>query len=53
MNGQDTIDRVKLIVNEAIASKGNEVSLLQPIDLLLLDFQMPHKNGLQVVNEVK
>ena len=33
--------------------KGEIGTVYKPIDLLILDFQMPIKNGLQVVSEIK
>ena len=45
-NGQEVIDRVKETFSSFISNEA-------PIDALLLDFQMPVKNGLEVVTEVK
>ena len=53
INGQQTIDTVKSLVNSAIENRIITALFIQPVDLLLLDFQMPQKNGLQVVSEIK
>jgi CheY-like chemotaxis protein len=45
------IDRVQELVQKAIVAK--ESDTIEPVRLLLLDMQMPIKNGLQVVDEVK
>lgn len=50
-NGQQVIDRVKELTNSALhESKSYPIC---PVRLLLLDFQMPYKNGLDVVTELK
>ena len=46
INGQQVIDRVKDVL-------GLPNLLQRPIHSLLLDFQMPFKNGIQVVKEIK
>lgn len=46
-NGQDAIDRVSAILN------GKQSSHAQPISLVILDFQMPLKTGIQVMKEVR
>jgi hypothetical protein len=38
INGQETINTVQFIVNEAITRRDPESSILQPLDLLMLDF---------------
>jgi CheY-like chemotaxis protein len=53
INGQDTIDTVKRIVDEGLASRDALVTSISPVDFLLLDFQMPRKNGIEVVKEIK
>ena len=45
-NGQDLIDKVKTILSEPLASD-------RPIDLILTDFQMPKKNGIEALNEIR
>jgi CheY-like chemotaxis protein len=44
-DGQEVIDFVKIMLKQHYEGK-------QPICALLLDYQMPKKNGLQVVEEV-
>jgi CheY-like chemotaxis protein len=39
------------IIGQSIKPFGSKE--LQPINLMLLDFQMPRKNGIQVMQEVK
>ena len=40
-------------VEEAIVDFPEESGTIQPIALLILDFQMPFKNGIQVVQELR
>jgi len=44
---------IKNFVGEALAIADTNTKKIQPIDFLLLDFQMPRKNGFQVVKEIK
>lgn len=44
---------IKNFVGESLAIADTNTKKIQPIDFLLLDFQMPRKNGLQVVKEIK
>ena len=44
---------IKNFVGESLATADTNTKKIQPIDFLLLDFQMPRKNGLQVVKEIK
>ena len=53
IDGQKTISKVQLILDDAIAARDMNSYILQPLDFLLLDFQMPRKNGIQVIHEVK
>ncbi len=53
INGQETIDTVKFIVNDAIRSCDQNDKYIIPIDFIFLDFQMPLKNGIQVLQEIK
>ena len=46
-NGQDAIDRISAILND------DKSSHAQPISLVILDFQMPLKTGIQVMKEVR
>ena len=52
-NGQVTIDRTIELVRDAIAYCPDGSTKLRPIAIMLLDFQMPTKNGIEVVNEVR
>jgi CheY-like chemotaxis protein len=49
--GQSVIDRVKTIVEAAIWEASNFP--LQPLRALIVDFNMPIKDGIEVINEVK
>jgi CheY-like chemotaxis protein len=49
-NGQETIDLVKQIFEEGLST--HKEGVYKPIDLIITDFQMPVKNGLQVVQEI-
>lgn len=40
-------------VEEAIVDFPEESGTLQPVGLMILDFQMPLKNGIQVVQELR
>jgi CheY-like chemotaxis protein len=54
INGQEAIDKCCNIINESLMEAIlTEGATLKPISLCLLDFQMPIKNGIQVVKEVK
>ena len=44
IDGQSTIDKCKQIIDEAISD--TSCVNVTPIDLMLLDFQMPNKNGI-------
>ncbi len=52
VNGQDTIDQAKRII-QASVSKAQMGTTIKPINFLLLDFQMPQKNGVQVLKEIR
>lgn len=52
-NGQVTIDHTIKLVRDAIAYCPDGSTKLRPIAIMLLDFQMPTKNGIEVVNEVR
>ncbi len=53
INGQMTIDTCKAVLDQALQCLESGVRKLRPISLLILDFQMPFKNGIQVVYEVR
>lgn len=55
-DGQLTIDRTKELIDDAISFTTldfEDVKKLKPVSLILLDFQMPVKNGIDVVNELR
>ena len=52
-NGQEVIDLVKEIFEACASQITSTTSVLKPIDLLLIDFQMPFKTGFQVIEEIK
>ena len=47
VDGQQAIDKAQQILAEA------DDKNLRPISMMILDFQMPKKNGIEVVKEVK
>ena len=51
-NGQEVIDLVKNTFISKIPKQSKPGEIFKPIDLLILDFQMPYKNGFQVQKEV-
>ena len=50
-DGQQVIDRVKLVCEESV--QNSTVFPIKPVSVILLDFQMPIKNGLETVLELK
>ncbi len=48
INGQQAIDSAKNELDKALFNLGSELKK-QPVTLMLIDFQMPLKNGIQVV----
>ncbi len=52
INGQEAIDFAKNELDKALHSFGSELNL-KPVPLMLIDFQMPLKNGIQVVQEIR
>ena len=52
IDGQKTIDLVKKQLDDALLNP-KEGLVIKPIALILLDFQMPLKNGIQVVQEIR
>ena len=53
VNGQEAIDVSKRIIVEFLKSSPTLVAVKKPISFMLLDFQMPRKNGLQVIKEIR
>ena len=49
INGQEVIDRVRDIVAQIQSERKTLTEPIQPLEVLLLDFQMPYKNGIEVV----
>lgn len=43
INGQQAIDKTKKLLDDALKSESKNI---KPISLMLLDFQMPLKNGI-------
>jgi len=52
MNGETTIQSVVQCVKDEIERKPPSVSSIQPISLIILDYNMSDKNGLQTLNEI-
>jgi CheY-like chemotaxis protein len=52
-DGQATINYVIKHVEDAIVDFPEDSGEVNPIALLILDFQMPFKNGIQVVQELR
>jgi CheY-like chemotaxis protein len=52
MNGHEAINKIKSVVTAALLN----ITLpgkIRPIALALLDLQMPNKNGMQVIEEIR
>ena len=52
-DGQQVIELVKETFLRGLENQIEPGSVYKPIDLLILDFQMPMKNGIQVVAEIR
>jgi len=52
-DGQIAIDKTKKIVLDHVNNRTSEEKILTPVSLMLLDFQMPVKNGIDVIKEVQ
>jgi len=53
-NGQEAINLAKQLIDEAISSyDSSNRKIMRPIALILLDFQMPQKTGIDVIKEVR
>ena len=51
MNGEEALQKSIAIIREALVN--NDKEEIMPIGLMLLDFQMPLKNGIQVFEEIR
>ena len=51
MNGEEALQKSIAIIREALVN--NDKEEIMPIGLMLLDFQMPLKNGIQVIEEIR
>lgn len=52
-NGQETIDAAKNAIYIALELNDGKRTRLRPIVAILLDLQMPIKNGLEVIQETR
>ena len=52
-DGQQITNRTQECVKDAVCYASADTKELRPIALILLDFQMPNKTGLQAVTEIK
>lgn len=52
-NGEQAVDQAIAIIDEAVLNCFEWEAQVTPICLMLLDFQMPRKNGLQVVEHLR
>ncbi len=48
INGQQAIDMAKSVLDQTLSSCESD-GIVKPVSLMLLDFQMPLKNGINVV----
>ena len=49
-NGQKVIDLVKQLVTESLTNLDQSLpEKIKPVSVLLIDFQMPLKNGIQAI----
>jgi CheY-like chemotaxis protein len=51
-NGEEAIERAKRLIVDALSKYDDAIEKpfsIRPISLLLLDFQMPKKNGIEVI----
>ena len=50
IDGQEVVDRAKRVIEEVTSyhktDGGGDLITIRPIDFMLLDFQMPKKNGI-------
>ena len=52
-NGQEAIDQAKKVMTDGVDAETGWSASIMPVCLMLLDFQMPRKNGIQVVEQVR
>jgi CheY-like chemotaxis protein len=53
INGQEAINAAKILVDVALELNNEKKATLRPITCMLLDLQMPIKNGIEVMQETK
>ena len=51
IDGQKTIDYCKSALDDAV--KNSKSDIIKPVDLVLTDYLMPFKNGIQVITEIR
>ena len=53
INGQEAIEDTIKSVETALTQIPKDTTRFRPVNLMLLDYQMPFKNGLEVMKEIK
>lgn len=51
IDGQKTINYCKSALDDAV--KNTKSGIVKPVDLVLTDYLMPFKNGIQVITEIR
>lgn len=54
-DGQRVFDAAKLLIMNASQNyglEGEEVTVVKPIDIMILDLQMPKMNGIQIISSL-
>lgn len=52
-DGEETVKESTEIIIEAKRSQSGDRKIIKPISLVILDLQMPRKNGMQVIEEIR